>query len=276
MTWPSSWSPRPRRRRTQPRPSWSHRLRDEVLPAATRGHDVETMLTGATAYQADISAGLPRQMVLFVSAVIGLSILVLTIVFRSVLVPAEGGAAQPDQHRGGVRRHRGRLPVGLGRRPDRPRGDRADQPAGADPDVRHPVRALDGLRGVPAQPGARAVPQAPRPAARGGRGRRLHGPRHHQRGADHDQRVRRLRAQHRRHGQALRRRPRRGGAAGRHAGPDGPGAGGDEPARAPGLVAAAAAGPDPAEDRPRGHRPPRRSRRGARPGTRGASSTAPR
>ena len=64
-----------------------HRLRDDVLPDATRGHDVETMLTGATAYQADISAGLPRQMVLFVSAVIGLSILVLTIVFRSVLVP---------------------------------------------------------------------------------------------------------------------------------------------------------------------------------------------
>ena len=64
-----------------------HRLRDEVLPEATRGHDVESMLTGATAYQADISAGLPRQMVLFVSAVIGLSVLVLTIVFRSVLVP---------------------------------------------------------------------------------------------------------------------------------------------------------------------------------------------
>ena len=35
----------------------------------------------------DISAGLPRQMLLFVSAVIGLSFLVLMIVFRSVLVP---------------------------------------------------------------------------------------------------------------------------------------------------------------------------------------------
>ncbi|MGH8970860.1 MAG: MMPL family transporter, partial [Actinomycetes bacterium] len=64
-----------------------HRLRDEVLPDATRGHDVETMLTGATAFQVDISAGLPRQMLVFVSAVIGLSILLLMIVFRSVLVP---------------------------------------------------------------------------------------------------------------------------------------------------------------------------------------------
>ena len=64
-----------------------HRLRDDVLPAATTGHDVETMLTGATAFQVDISSGLPRQMILFVSAVIGLSFLVLMMVFRSVLVP---------------------------------------------------------------------------------------------------------------------------------------------------------------------------------------------
>ena len=64
-----------------------HRLRDDVLPAATVGHDVDAMLTGATAFQVDISAGLPHQMVLFVSAVIGLSFLVLTMVFRSVLVP---------------------------------------------------------------------------------------------------------------------------------------------------------------------------------------------
>jgi putative drug exporter of the RND superfamily len=63
------------------------RLRSDVLPDATRGHDVETMLTGATAFQVDISSGLPRQMVMFVSAVIGLSFLVLTMVFRSVLVP---------------------------------------------------------------------------------------------------------------------------------------------------------------------------------------------
>ncbi len=69
-----------------------HRLRDEVLPDATRGHDVETMLTGATAFQVDISSGLPRQMLMFVSAVIGLSFLVLMMVFRSVLVPLKAAA----------------------------------------------------------------------------------------------------------------------------------------------------------------------------------------
>jgi RND superfamily putative drug exporter len=69
-----------------------HRLRSDVLPAATRGHHVETMVTGAPAVQADISAGLPRDMVLFVSAVIGLSFLVLMLVFRSVLVPLKAAA----------------------------------------------------------------------------------------------------------------------------------------------------------------------------------------
>ena len=64
-----------------------HRLRDDVLPAATAGHDAKTMLTGATAFQADISSGLPHQMLMFISAVIGLSFLVLMMVFRSVLVP---------------------------------------------------------------------------------------------------------------------------------------------------------------------------------------------
>jgi RND superfamily putative drug exporter len=69
-----------------------HRLRSEVLPAATRGHDVEAMVTGAPAYQVDIAGGLPREMLLFVSAVIGLSFLVLMVVFRSVLVPLKAAA----------------------------------------------------------------------------------------------------------------------------------------------------------------------------------------
>jgi RND superfamily putative drug exporter len=69
-----------------------HRLRSEVLPAAARGHHVEAMVTGAPAYQVDIDGGLPREMLLFVSAVIGLSFLVLMVVFRSVLVPLKAAA----------------------------------------------------------------------------------------------------------------------------------------------------------------------------------------
>ncbi len=131
-----------------------HRLRNEVLPDATRGHDVETMLTGATAFQVDISSAAAaadadvRQR--------GDRAVVPGADDRVPLDPgaAQGSGAEPDQHRGGVRRRRGRVPVGLGREPDRPGGDRADQPAGADPDVRDPLRSLDGLRGVPAQPGS--------------------------------------------------------------------------------------------------------------------------
>jgi RND superfamily putative drug exporter len=69
-----------------------HRLRSKVLPAATRGHHVQAMVTGAPAYQVDIAGGLPREMLLFVSAVIGLSFLVLMVVFRSVLVPLKAAA----------------------------------------------------------------------------------------------------------------------------------------------------------------------------------------
>jgi RND superfamily putative drug exporter len=67
-------------------------LRSEVLPAATRGHHVKPMVTGSPAYQVDIDRGLPREMMLFVSAVIGLSFLVLMVVFRSVLVPLKAAA----------------------------------------------------------------------------------------------------------------------------------------------------------------------------------------
>jgi RND superfamily putative drug exporter len=68
------------------------RLRSKVLPAATHGHHVEAMVTGSPAYQVDIDHGLPREMLLFVSAVIGLSFLVLMVVFRSVLVPLKAAA----------------------------------------------------------------------------------------------------------------------------------------------------------------------------------------
>ena len=71
---------------------------------------------------------------------------------------AEGRRPQRARRRSGVRRHRRGLPVGLGREPDRRPRDRADHAAGADADVRDPVRPLDGLRGVLDEPGPRAVP----------------------------------------------------------------------------------------------------------------------
>jgi RND superfamily putative drug exporter len=63
------------------------RLRHEVLPAATQGSDVEPMVTGGVALQTDVSRQLQHRMVWFLAAVIGLSFILLMLVFRSVLVP---------------------------------------------------------------------------------------------------------------------------------------------------------------------------------------------
>ncbi|MFT3851713.1 MAG: MMPL family transporter [Ilumatobacteraceae bacterium] len=62
-------------------------LRDEVLPAATQGTDVDVVVTGAVATQVDFSSYLSGRMPFFFAAVLGLSFLLLLAVFRSLLVP---------------------------------------------------------------------------------------------------------------------------------------------------------------------------------------------
>ena len=75
--------------------------------------------------------------------------------------PDQGGGDEPAEHRRGVRRADRGLPVGLGHRAARPRPRRAGLELGADPDVRHPVRPVHGLRGVPAVPDPRGLARAP-------------------------------------------------------------------------------------------------------------------
>jgi putative drug exporter of the RND superfamily len=67
-------------------------LRDETIPAAVDGTDVEVSVTGSTALTADVSSRLQQRMPWFLGAVIGLSFLVLMVVFRSVLVPLKAAA----------------------------------------------------------------------------------------------------------------------------------------------------------------------------------------
>lgn len=62
-------------------------IREDVLPAALGGSDVEASVTGNTALTEDVSSRLQDRMPLFLGAVIGLSFLILMVVFRSVLVP---------------------------------------------------------------------------------------------------------------------------------------------------------------------------------------------
>jgi putative drug exporter of the RND superfamily len=67
------------------------RLRADVLPAVDNGQ-VEAMVTGGTALQDDVSQRLADRMVWFLAAVIGLSFLLLMVVFRSVLIPLKAAA----------------------------------------------------------------------------------------------------------------------------------------------------------------------------------------
>src|SRR4051794_22182745 len=67
-------------------------IRGDVLPEALEGTDVQASVTGATALTDDVSSRLQQRMPLFLGAVIGLSFLVLMVVFRSVLVPLKAAA----------------------------------------------------------------------------------------------------------------------------------------------------------------------------------------
>src|SRR4029079_7773401 len=62
-------------------------LREDTLPAAVAGSDMEVSITGSTAITADVSSRLQQRMPWFLATVIGLSFLVLMVVFRSVMVP---------------------------------------------------------------------------------------------------------------------------------------------------------------------------------------------
>jgi RND superfamily putative drug exporter len=66
-----------------------HRLRDDVLPAATAGSSMHVFIGGSTAASVDSTEYVTNRLPLFIGAVIILSFLLLMVVFRSVLVPVK-------------------------------------------------------------------------------------------------------------------------------------------------------------------------------------------
>jgi RND superfamily putative drug exporter len=64
-----------------------HELRDSVIPMAIGTDDVDVFVTGQTAGFIDISEKLAARLPVFIAAVVGISFLLLMLVFRSVLVP---------------------------------------------------------------------------------------------------------------------------------------------------------------------------------------------
>ena len=63
------------------------RLRDDVIPNAVRGSDVQVHVGGLTASSIDVSQRLSSRLPIFIGAVLVLSFLLLMAVFRSLLVP---------------------------------------------------------------------------------------------------------------------------------------------------------------------------------------------
>ena len=64
-----------------------HTLRDQVIPAAIDGTDLDVFLGGAVAAQIDIADIISGRLPLFIAFVIGLSVLLLAAVFRSLVIP---------------------------------------------------------------------------------------------------------------------------------------------------------------------------------------------
>jgi RND superfamily putative drug exporter len=62
-------------------------LRDDVIPAATQGSGLDIAVAGAVAINVDFTDYLSERLPWFLAAVLGLSFLLLMVVFRSVLVP---------------------------------------------------------------------------------------------------------------------------------------------------------------------------------------------
>ena len=149
------WSrSRPPRRRTRPPSTPSSGSAPTCFPAVLDGSPARAHVGGQTASWADIGDRVNDRLPLFIAAVILLSFLLLTAGLPVGARAAQGGAAEPAEHRRRLRRDGHGVPVGLGHGPHRPGVDRADRPVHPHVHVRHPLRPLDGLRGVPALPGA--------------------------------------------------------------------------------------------------------------------------
>ena len=68
------------------------RLRDDVLPGATRGSQVNVYVGGATATLQDLADKIAGRLPIFIAMVVGLSVLLLMAVFRSLWVPLVSAA----------------------------------------------------------------------------------------------------------------------------------------------------------------------------------------
>ena len=128
-----------------------HHLRSDVLPAAVAGTDATALLTGQ-AMIIDLTERITNRLPIVHRRNRGDVVPAADDRVPLDPRPAQGRPDEPAVDRRRLRRDRRRVPVGLGQRADRAAPHDADQPVPTADDVRHPLRALDGLRGVPPVP----------------------------------------------------------------------------------------------------------------------------
>ena len=180
---------------TAPQDHATEELVDTIRTDVLADQSEQTWLVGTVAGYTDFTEKVADRMVYLIAVVV-----LLGTAAADGGVPLDrdrhqGRRAQPAVGRRGVRPRRGGLPVGLGIVVHRDRRDGADPVVRADADVRHRVRPVHGLRGLPAEPGARGLPRDRRQPPRGRHRHRRHGACHHHRRGDHGDRLQQLRAQ---------------------------------------------------------------------------------
>ena len=110
--------------------------------------------TGVLPTFSDISVRLDERLWIVIGFVVALSVLLLTVLLRAPVVALKAAVMNLALGGRGVRRDHRDLPDRHGRTAGRPAARRDGVHLGADPDVRRPLRTVDGLRGVPALAGA--------------------------------------------------------------------------------------------------------------------------
>ena len=164
-------------------------MRDQAKDIPEK-YGINAYVTGTTALNIDTADTLAAALPKYVAVVVGLALLLLMVVFRSVLVPIKAAAGFLLSIGAAMGHRRLDLPGRQPRRPVRRRPGGADRQLPADAADRDPVRAGDGLRGVPRVAhagGLRQVGQCPRGDRDGLRPER---PGRHGRRGDHDRRLR--------------------------------------------------------------------------------------
>jgi RND superfamily putative drug exporter len=170
------------------------RLRNEVVPAATNGSDAVVYVSGLTAAFKDIADRIMERLPLFLLYVIGVTFILLAMAFRSIVISLTAAGHDHPLRLHRLRRAHARRPGGPLPRTHGPGSDGSDRDVRPADRLRDPLRALDGLHGLPHEPhpgGARTRPEYP------GLGRawhRRHWPRDRGRSGDHGDGLRGVRA----------------------------------------------------------------------------------